>query len=141
MVLPNLIHPTLVVIERINTAATIQDPDYEEPVQVVDRSNQVTVLGQPKWRADKRLDAKAYGPDEESDGYVLFRRIDLQAAGVDDINRGDRFISIGIGANLREVDLYVTSIRPEGHYTDQGGASLLKAFFRGRHPVHQSRGG
>lgn len=138
--LPRLIHPISITIERVVNSLTVQDDDYQEPVQKVVRTSFV-VLGQVKWGMDKRLDATSSGAVEGSDGYILFRRVDLIAVGLGDVERGDRFIRMGGGALARPVDLYVTSIRPEGHYQDQGGATLLKAFFRDRQPVEQNRGG
>lgn len=137
--LPRLIHPIPIVIERISTAKTVYDEDYREPVQNTARLAPVTCPGQVAWNSDKAERPTELGPEEGSDGYVLFRRCDLRALGVATIVRGDRFTKFGAGANEIDVDVYVTRVKYEGHYPDQGGATLLKAFFRDRQPSAQNR--
>ena len=133
MVQPRLIHPVPVVIEQFLPSQTIVDDDFREPVQHAARAAQVTVDGQPKWGADESSQPTRGGVEEGSDGYVLFRYKDLDDAGVT-LKRSDRFVSIG-GLNT---DVYITRLRPEGHYTDQGGPTLIKAFFADRQPSRQA---
>lgn len=141
MVLPRLLHPVTVVLEKVSRSTTIQDPDYEEPVQLVDRTAQYTLSAQVKWGIDKKMDTDSSGLYERSDGYLLLSMAELRAEGLSDIEEGDRFIRIGTGLNARNVDLYVTGIRPIAHYPDQSGAALVKAFFADKQPAHQNRGG
>ena len=136
MVLPNLLHPVPVQIEQIKRTSTPQDDDYREPVQQAIRSPRVTVQGQVKWGADDRAQPAKYGSESESQGYVLFRYVDLKAAGIT-LQQGDRIVKVG---NV-EVDVYIIQLRPEAHYPDQNGPSTVKAFFRDRHPSKQTRGG
>ncbi len=137
MVLPNLLHPVPISIQVITPSATIMDEDMREPVQQSARAATVVVDGQVKWGLDQAFTSMRRGPAEESDGYVLFRLVDLAAVTPPvTIKREDRFIRLG---NI-DVDVYVTALRYEGHYTDQGGATLVKAFFKDRQPSRATRG-
>jgi hypothetical protein len=116
------------------------DEEYQEPVQQAAREAVVTVLGQVKWTIDERLRATLQGVETEAEGYILFRRVDLRAKSITELKMDDRFIMVGVGPNARAVDLYIVGLRFEGHYTDQGGAALVKAFFKDRDPSRQSPG-
>jgi len=129
MVQPNLIHPVPIDVEQWVEAETIVDDDFREPVQQAARAVVTTVVGQPRWGIEKGLQPTIIGAEAESDGYVLFRYKDLEAAGIE-LKTNDRFIKIG----KIVTDVYITKLRPEGHYTDQGGATLVKAFFADREP-------
>lgn len=139
--LPNLLHPVPVTIKQLSRAASVVDPDYQEPVQQAVLGPAVVAPGQVKWGMDERLRASLIGPEQESEGYILFRRIDLRALGIAELKQNDRIVAIGVGPNARAVDLYITGLRFEGHYPDQGGAALVKAFFRDRNPSKQTPGG
>jgi len=141
MVLPNLIHPIPVEVEPLQRSQSIVDDDFREPIQSAVRSPRTTVLAQIKWGADEKLRVEAGGAAEGAEGYVLFRRLDLRAAGLDEVHTNDRIVSIGVGANKTNVDLYVVHVQQMGHYPDQGGASLVRAWFKDRQPSKQNRGG
>ena len=72
---------------------------------------------------------------EGSDGYVLFRRIDLDTAGIT-LQRQDRFSKLG----HVETDVYIVRLEHTAHYPDQGGPTLVKAYFEDRGPSRQTRG-
>ncbi len=136
MVMPNLIHPVPVTIQQFDIAATIQDDDYREPVQQAARKANVTIVrGQPKWSGEKDLTYTKGGVQLKADGYVLFRYKDLEAASVE-LRDNDRFTLIG----KQVVDVYIVKLRPLGHYTDQSGETLVKAFFMDRQPARQGLG-
>lgn len=139
--LPNLLHPVAIEIEQLQRADTLVDPDYREPVQQAVRGPRTVCPGQVKWGMDEKLRSQLTGAEQDSDGYVLFRPIDLRAVGLGTISMGDRFTAFGTGANKRLTDVYVVAVRGEGHYPDQGGAALLKAFFKDRSPGKQTKGG
>lgn len=141
MVLPNLIHPIPVEIETLSRAETFVDDDYREPIQDAARGARTVVRGQIKWGADDQVAPSAVGAESSSDGYVLFRTVDLRAAGIPIVKQGDRFVRIGAGANAIPVDVYVVKVVPMGHYPDQGGATLVKAYFKDRMPAKYNRGG
>lgn len=129
MVLPNLLHPVPCDVEPLNRVATIQDDDYREPVQNSERGPLTTVPGQIKWGHDEKLMPTKPGAEQKSDGYVLFRLRDLSAQGLT-IKQNDRIVRMG----TISTDVYVVMLRYEGHYPDQGGPSLVKAFFKDRTP-------
>ena len=136
MVLPNLLHPVPIEIEQISRSASIQDDDYREPVQQAVRGPRVTAPGQVKWFSDDRSYPTKAGSESESQGYVLFRYVDLTRLGIT-LQQADRIVSMGGLA----VDVYVTELRPEAHWPDLGGPGTVKAFFKDRHPSKQTRGG
>lgn len=135
MPIPNLLHPVPVTVQRINRAETVVDEGYDEEYEVVAREADVILPGQIKWSAFDRYRPTVIGTEEGEDGYVLFRIVDLRAQGVDAIVRGDKFIALGGSPNSIATDVYVTRVRFEGHYPDQNGPTLIKAFFSDRQPV------
>jgi hypothetical protein len=130
MPIPNLIHPLSIQIQKQDTDETDYDDDFREPVQQTKRASTVTVDGQVKWGSHKSYSSNRRGPQESSDGYILFRYVDLNDAGIT-LEREDKIIKIG---NL-DVNVYINSLLPEGHYPDQGGYTLVKAFFVDRQPA------
>lgn len=140
MVAPRLIHPVDVELEQLSRSTTVVDDEFREPIQQGDRSTRVTLQAQPKWGFDDKNIPTKLGSDSEADGYFLFRTDQLATAGVT-IQQGDRFVSVGSGANKRDIDVYVVRLQPMGHYTDQLGNTLLRAWFKDRHPSKQTRGG
>lgn len=147
MPLPTLLHPTLILIEPLMRSATIVDVDYREPIQQASRGPRFYCPGQVAWTSSERLDAQPMGADQQSAGYVLFRLIDVRltgtAAGLGKyrLKQNDRILQMGVGDNAVETDLYITDLRYGGHYADQGGATLVKAFFQDRDPSKNNRGG
>jgi len=133
--IPNLLHPVPISIQSLDRTNTIYDDDMREPVQQETNVATVIVPGQVKWGKDQAFVPSSIGAQEDSDGYVLFRFVDLAAAGVT-LKREDRFIALGTYIT----DVYVVSLQPCGHYPDQGGPTLIKAFFSDRQPSRQSRG-
>lgn len=125
MVLPRLLHPVPITIQQIDRSTTIYDDDFREEVQRVERSSDVQVPGQVSWEIDKRFRSALGGAIEDSEGYVLFRFRDLTAASVT-LKREDRLTSLGNYA----CDVYVTALQPIGHYPDQGGPAMIRAFFK-----------
>ena len=117
------------------------DPDYAEPIQQAARGPRVACPGQIQWGMDERLRTTLIGAEQESEGYVLFRRVDLRAVGLIEISQNDRFTAFGTGLNKVEVDLYVIGLRYQIHHQSSGGAQMVKAFFKDRFPSKQNRGG
>ncbi len=127
---PRLIHPIPVTLEFLNSGETIYDPDTKEPIGGARRSTK-DLQAQVKWFRKDQLRGRSTGPRQEADGYLLFRRTDLVAAGVE-VRTGDKIVRIG---HLQNVSYYVTELSPMGHYPDQGGHGLLRADFNDREPV------
>lgn len=135
MVLPNLIHPVPITLELINRAGTSIDPDIGEPIQRAARAVPIVCPGQVKWVAKNSLRMAFGGMVEDADGYVVFRRVDLRALGVTDLQMNDRITAMGAGTGLYAGEWYITRTEPFGHWQDQGGAALLKAWFKDRNPA------
>lgn len=139
MVLPRLIHPIPCVIEQIDRANTLMDPDAREPIQQAARTAAFTVPGQPKYEAAPggpgaiaNLNMDPQGPSDTAVGYVLFRVYDLEnhPLGPITLQKGDRITMQGWIVE----EVYIIRLQPRGHYSDQNGASLIKAWFTDRLP-------
>ena len=135
MPVPRLIHPVNITVQREDKAATIVDEDFREPVQKAARKTEFIAKGQVHWGADEKLDPNFGGSREDSDGWVLFRYADLRAIG-EEVKRGDRFTKLG----LIDTDVYVVEVKPMGHWQDQSGATIMRAYFKDRQPGRQNRG-
>lgn len=129
MVLPNLIHPVPVIIEQWVAGETIYDEDTREPIQQAARSVRQTVNGQVSWTLKDDVIIAEGGTRLSADGYVLFRYVDLSAAGVT-LQKQDAIKKIG----WMDVNVYIIAMKPCGHYPDQNGASMVKAYFNDRAP-------
>lgn len=129
--IPNLIHPARIVIRQTNRAGTTYDDDAREAIQIVERSADVVIMGQPKFQAEgegvSKVTFTENGRQLEAAGYILFRKVDLDSLGVT-LDAGDQVVQIG----HLEVDLYIMRLVPTGHYPDQSGASLFKAYLEDR---------
>ncbi len=135
MPVPNLLHPVPIIVEQIDHASTLWDEDARESVQQASRSTPVTLQGQVKWGAVEEVEMERQGVAEGADGYVLFRKIDLDALGIT-LAPNDRFTAI---AHV-ETDVYILKLQPMGHYTDQGGHTLVRAWFEDRTPAKVAHG-
>lgn len=135
MPLPRLLHPINVTVQQIDRAATIYDEETREPVQVVERKVDKIVPGQILWGKEKALAATAGGAEEQSEGYVLFRYIDLSAQSIT-LQQNDRIVKMG----HLDTDVYVVKLQPMGHYADQNGPALVRAYFASRQPSRQGQG-
>lgn len=153
--IPNLIHPVPVTVQRQVAAATTFDDRARQPVRQLWKRGQGPGTGseeeleaQVQWNQAKRIgepELKPAGVEERTDGYLLFRIVDLVAAGVAVENgdgtldfgfqRGDKIVRIG----RRRVNLYVTFFRDVASYPDQGGATLLEVNFSDRAPSSSAR--
>jgi hypothetical protein len=130
--IPNLIHPVPVTIRQLNKAGTLMDNDFREPVQQAVHVSDKTLSGQISWSVKDAMAFTRGGVQESSDGYVLFRSIDLEAASIV-LHDNDRIIKLG---NI-DVDLYIVRLKPCGHYPDATGATMVKAYFADRQPSRQ----
>lgn len=130
MPLPNLIHPVNIIVDRLDVSSTVMDDDFREPVSQGARIASVTVPGQVRWGKAEGLKGQPAGPSYEYSGYVTFRKTDLDALSFM-IKEGDRLKNLGSTAT----DVYVVGLQWLGHYPDQAGPSLLRAYFHDRRPA------
>lgn len=126
---PNLIHPVNVTILPLNESATVYDRDAREPVGQVAVSATVTIKAQVAWRVPMDPKWEAMGPVEDVRGYLLFRYLDLTAAGYSP-KLGDMITKIGHVDTL----VFMTQLQDAGHYPDQNGATMRMAYFGDRRP-------
>ena len=129
MPLPNLLHPVKIKVSPWEVSETVFDEDFKEPISQAARADSVTILGQIKWTEKNAVTYNSGGVDLKSSGYILFRFIDLNSKSWAP-KRQDRITKIG----HQNVELYVVSSKPNGHYLDQNGASLLKVYFSDMNP-------
>lgn len=134
MPIPNLLHPVPVTLRTLDRASTVFDPDYKEQLQREARGEPVVCPGQVAWVSDQARNMGPGGASEDSDGYVLFRYVDLGARGIT-LKREDQITSLGTLA----VDVYIVRLTPQGHYSDTAGPTLVKAWFKDRQPARQGR--
>jgi hypothetical protein len=111
---------------------TLWDDDAREPVGKVARDAEVTLQAQISWRSEETK-AASEGPNEFTEGYALFRRYDLDAAGID-LEQGDQIASIGTGIYQRLGPWYLYMFQYRGHWDDVGGHTLVKAWFTSKSP-------
>jgi hypothetical protein len=124
---PRLIHPVPVMVEQFSPSTTRYDEQAREAVQQAARKPVKTVPGQPRWSMGEALETSLLGATIDARGYVLFRRVDLEAQSLV-LVVNDRIIRI---AN-EVVDLYIVRLQPLGHY--ETGWTLVRAYFADRRP-------
>ncbi len=155
--IPNLIHPIPVRVQRQLAAATTFDDRGREPVRQLWKRGQgpgtgtaEDLVAQVHWNQDMKIgepENRASGTERRTEGYLLFRLIDLLAAGIATdhgdgtvdfgFKRGDRIVRIG----RRRLNVYVTFFRDVASYPDQEGATLLEVNFSDRAPSSSAREG
>lgn len=129
MVQPNLLHPVPIEIEQLDKSATVYDSKAREPIQQAKRKTIVTIYGQVNWVRTESIQAEKGGIRETAQGYILFRKVDLDAQSIV-LDYGDRIRKIG----HLEIELYISDQEWQGHYPDQNGGTLLRAYFQDRKP-------
>lgn len=131
MPIPNLLHPVTVVLRQKALADTAMDEDAREPIQVVERDDAVNIQGQPRFKSlGMTASYHPGGVQVATEGYVLFRYVDLRAQSIT-LAHGDRITNIG---NI-ECDIYIERLEPTAPYPDQGGPTMVKAHCRDRVPA------
>jgi hypothetical protein len=130
MPLPRLVHPQTVTVEPISKTATQWDGQAREPVAPIRRRATVTVQAQVHWARRQYERPGAPGVVEVSDGFLVFRRKDVEAASWTPA-RGDRVATVSGAA----VELYLLDTgQLRGQYLGQWW--LLRVTFATRQPRH-----
>lgn len=156
MSIPTLIHHVPVTIQRASDAITTFDPRAREPVRQLWKAGQGPGTGtaleleaQVNWNNGEVANPKLRpgGVEEESEGYLVFRVVDLLDRGVATDNgdgtvefglaRGDKIVRIG----RRRTNLWIVFFRDFAGYTDQEGCTLLEVNFASRAPSSSAREG
>jgi hypothetical protein len=130
---PNLLNAVDVYVEQLSTSTTIYDDDFREPVQQVDHAQVKHLRGQVQWLDADDLKVTPVGNEENATGYVVFRYVDLETQSVA-LKINDRITKLG----NQTTDLYIIKLTPCGHWADQGGATMVKAYFADRQPSRQN---
>ena len=125
--IPRLLHPATIELEQAASAQTVYHEDAREPIGTIARDDVKTIQGQVKWGTTKGLGMSAPGPEENAAGYVLFRKVDLDAQSIT-LAINDRIKKMG----HVNTDVYVIRLEWIGHYTDQSGPTMVKAWFEDR---------
>ncbi len=129
MPVPRLLHPVPIDVLSIDDANTIQDDNHREPVQQSVTTPTLGVPGQVE-RYGEEMEIDLGGRKVKSTGYVLFRYLDLTARSLT-LKFNSRFTKLGNETVL----VFVVGFKPVAHYPDQGGATMVKAFFNDRQPA------
>lgn len=130
---PNLIHGVPVSLRLVNKDGTHYDEDTGEPVGKVRRTVNVTVDGQPSFKR-ANYSVVVDGKKTEADGYVLFRILDLNLAGIN-IEEEDQIVQYGEDDGLVILNVYVIALTYCAHYPEFGGATMVKAWYSKKTPV------
>lgn len=130
MPIPNLLHSAAITLVQKAPAASDMDVLAREPIQSVAYAAPRILRGQPNFQSLGLVaEYKRGGPVINTNGYVLFRYVDLNAAGVT-LAHGDRIIQIG----HLVVDIYIERLEPTAPYPDQNGHTMVKAHCKDRAP-------
>lgn len=132
MTVPNLIHPIDVVVRLLNREGTTNRDFFREPVGKAKRSrNDILVPGQV-FDQDNINRTIETGLKEITEGYVVFRVIDLLRAEMK-LQVGDRIVSFGSDELLEPVNLYFYRFRRKGHY--RRGRTLVHGWYADKSPT------
>lgn len=119
--LPSRMNTVEIVLRKLGSDRTHWDPDFEEPLTKKNRTEEVVLHGQVNLgRSGSAFDRRRpslTGDRAESDGHLVFRKADIEAAGVT-LRKGDRVVRVA----GEEVDFLLTEVRPE---SPLGGEFLL----------------
>lgn len=127
-ILPNLLNPAQIVIERIDTSKTKYDPLRKTPINHVATKTSFTIQGQVVWAvstANQTPDYTQAGEVPRELGYIMMRTRDLNSLG-QTIQKDDRIVSIGGIAQ----SLYIERLQYGSHYN--GIFQLVKVFYTDR---------
>jgi hypothetical protein len=127
MPIPNLLHPVKITLQRRNVTDTLYDEDMREPIGQTSYYAEETLMGQVSWENKDNVYVDEKGTQLKAIGYVLFRYVDLESKGIT-LKYQDRIKKIG----RHEEELYIINTKPIGHYPDQDGATLIRAYFTDR---------
>jgi hypothetical protein len=135
MTIPSLIHKVAVVIGRFTSDGGVMDQRSKQFVGGTPRNLLFSLDAQPDWRKTDVQSPAPGGSTIESDGYLLFRYVDLIMVGlVSDTNPnpqillGMKLITLGRRTNL---NYYIIRVEDTGHYDE---SELVKAWLADRSP-------
>lgn len=127
MPVPNLLKPSVLVVESIDKANTIYDRRTREPIG----DSQYITYSIKAQRTNVHRQVPQFeqiGVNEQIRGWFLVRTRDLRRVGWTP-RRGDRIIKFG---NWDE-EVYIVNTEPQGHY--RLGPTLMRLYFSDRRPA------
>jgi hypothetical protein len=104
-----------IVIEQLNTIATVKDADFREAVGVKHHSTLIEVEGQVNLATrPEYLDSapSRSGDTEPTRGKLVFRKSDLDRDSIT-LQKGDRIVEVGPAASPTSIDCKIDTVRPE----------------------------
>jgi hypothetical protein len=113
-----------ITLQRRNVTDTLYDEDMREPIGQTSYYAEETLMGQVSWENKDNVYVDEKGTQLKAIGYILFRYVDLESKGIT-LKYQDRIKKIG----RHEEELYIINTKPIGHYPDQDGASMIRAYF------------
>lgn len=136
---PKLIEPIQITVEQIDKTETEFSGGLSgrrEPLNSVVRKT-VSFPAQVVFgNTDQITDFSQLGPDEQSQGYLVVRYVDLKNLGIT-LRRGDKIVQMGTGNGAMAVELYLlhTTDKPGAQFSSLQGFSLARVPFGDRNPV------
>jgi hypothetical protein len=116
MGLPVRMNLVRIVIEQLNTTATVKDADFREPVGVKKyNTTQLVLEGQVNLAAKKTFFVQTpsrTGDTEPTMGHLVFKKKYIDDLGVV-LKKGDVIIEVGPAANPTPIDCKIHDVRPE----------------------------
>lgn len=128
MVMPRLLHPVAVVIEKSDKANSFYDADRREPIRSVKRIV-VNIQAQVRYRRLGEPDPKPEGLTEDVDGWLTVTQYDLDGLAYLPA-MDDKIVTIG----AETTELYILQPERQAYYSDQGGNTLRRLYFRHKRP-------
>ena len=135
MPVPNLIHPVLCTIQPLDRVTTLMDMEFREPLPSERRLANVVIQAQVRWFGMSERHRENVGGSQVSKGYLLFRLKDLTDSGYSP-KVGDLVLHMGSQTNI---NMYLESFEDRGHYPDQQGPTMRRAYFTDREPTREAR--
>jgi hypothetical protein len=108
-------NPVRIVIEQLNTATTVKDPDFREAVGVKHHRTRIEVEGQVNLATKPKYFMSApsrTGDMEPTRGKLVFRKRDLARAGVT-LRKGDLIVEVGPATDPTPINCDIEEVRPE----------------------------
>jgi hypothetical protein len=130
--IPNLIHPIPVTIELLVHDQSVFNDKFREPVGGGARPQRHVILGQV-FDQDTINNAIPTGLIRIVEGYVTFRVVDILRILPRRLQRNDRIVQFGTGANVEPVNFYLYRLRRRGHYSK--GATLNMWWYTAMEPT------
>lgn len=125
MVRPRLIHPVSVMYRVLERASGNFDDNDRTPTRVAKRKTATELNAQVKWITDGELVPTPGGPTVRVLGYILCETQELETKSIEP-KFGDQITEI---SGQSQIELFVLSTKPRGHYSDIGGPGLLQVDF------------